>query len=244
MVYLGVDRADDGWLAVAFDRTAFDHAAVFPEIGALWHRYEERADRLLVGLPIGLLEGGGDRECDTLARQVLGPRSTAVFTPPVREATRKRRYPAAKRVTERTADRSLSKRAFASSDAIAAVDGLLRNVPEARQVFAESHPEVCFRAFAGAPLQYPSETAGGYAERMKALVAFDTDAPPVVQRVAEATGGTDVAVDDVLDAVALAYTARPGAGSLRSLPADPPRDPKGLTMAIHYRGVDPLEATA
>lgn len=238
--HLGVDWAGDGWLAVAFDGTEFDHASVFDEIGGLWHRYEETAQRVLVDIPVGLQEGNGDRECDVLAREVIGPRRSAVFTPPVREATRKRRYPAAKRVNERTAGRGLSKQAFAISDGIAAVDELLRNVPEARGAFAESHPEVCFRAFAGEPLQYSKATAGGYAERMRALARFDPDAPPVVQAVADAAGGTAVTVDDVLDAVVLAYTARPGPGELRSLPPDPPRDPKGLPMQIVYRAEKPL----
>ncbi len=239
-MYVGVDWSRAGWLAVAFSGRSFDHAAVFPEIGDLWHRYEETADRILVDVPIGLRESEGGRECDSLARTAVGPRSASVFTPPVREATRKRRYPAAKRVNERTAGVGLSKQAFAISDSIAAVDDLLLNVPEARHTFAESHPEVCFRAFAGSPLEHSKKRAGGYAERMRALAKFDTDAPPVVQAVAEAAGGADVAVDDVLDAVALGYTARPGVGSLRSLPPDPPTDPKGLPMQICYRAETPL----
>jgi len=240
--YIGVTWTGSGWLGVAFDRSGFDHAAVVEEIGGLWHRVEEQAQRVLVGVPVGLLESGGDRACDALAREVLGPRRTAVLAPPVREATRKRRYPAAKRVNERTAGTRLSEQAFAMSDPIAAVDDLLRNVPEARQAVAESHPELCFRAFAGDPLQYQAETAGGYAERMKALATFDADAPPVVQHVAEAVGGTDTAVEHVLDTVALAYTARPGPGTLRSLPPDPPRDPKGLSMGMRYRAAEPLGA--
>jgi predicted RNase H-like nuclease len=239
--YVGVDWSSDGWVAVAFDSGGFDHAAVFAEIGDLWHRYEESADRMLVDVPVGLIEDGSDgRECDRLARSVLGSRSRSVFTPPVREATRKRRYPAAKRVNERKAGVSVSKQAFAISDSIAAVDDLLRNVPEARETVVESHPEVCFRAFAGEPLEHSKKTAGGYAERMRTLAAFDADAPPVVQAVAEATAGEQVAVDDVLDAVVLAYTATPGPGQLRSLPPDPPRDPKGLPMQIVYRADEPL----
>jgi predicted RNase H-like nuclease len=241
VVYLGVNWSDDGWLAVAFDRTGFDRAAVFAEVGELWHRYEEQTERVLVDVPIGLKEGSGDRACDKLAREVLGPRGEAVVGPPVREATRKRRYPAARRTTRRIADGELTQRAFDVSEPVAAVDDLLRNVPAARAVFAEAHPEVCLRAFADDPLQYPTQTAGGYAERMRALAAFDTDAPPTVQRVAESVGGTGLPVEDVLDAVALAYTARPGPGRLRSLPPDPPRDPKGLPMGTHYRAVDPLE---
>jgi len=235
-LYLGVDWSSGAWFAVAFDGTGFDHAAVFDEIGELWHEYDEQARRVLVDVPIGLVEEGEEgRACDELARNVLGPRSPSVFTPPVREATRKRRYPAAQRVNERKSGRGLSKQAFNISDGIATVDDLLRNVPEARSAFAESHPEVCFRAVAGEPLQHSKLKAGGYAERMRTLATHDADAPAAVQAAAEAAGGREVAVDDVLDATVLAYIARPGVGELRSLPPDPPTDAKGLPMQIVYR---------
>lgn len=246
-LYVGVDRCDGSWFAVAFDESGLDHAAVVDGIGDLWARYEDRAERVLVGVPIGLIEGGraseeneAGRQCDELARSVLGPRSASVIAPPVREATRKRRYPAAKRVNERKSGRNLSERAFAVSDAITAVDELLLHVPEARPVVTESHPEVCFRAFAGEPLECAKTRAAGYAERMRALAGFDRDAPPAVQAAAEAAAGREVAVHDVLDAVALAYTARPGPGTLRSLPPDPPTDQEGLPMRIAYRAESPL----
>jgi predicted RNase H-like nuclease len=240
-LYLGVDWSSGSWFTVAFEAAGFDHAAVFDEIGSLWHEYEERARRVFIDIPIGLVEEESPRRaCDDSAREVLGPRSRSVFTPPVREATRKRRYPAAQRVNERKADAGLSKQAFALSDGIAAVDDLLRNVPEARATFAESHPEVCFRAFAGEPLAYSKKKAGGYAERMRTLATYDADAPRAVQSAADAAGDAEVAVDDVLDAVVLAYTARPGPGDLHTLPADPPTDPKGLPMSITYRAGDPL----
>ena len=239
--YVGVDWSGGSWLAVAFDDEGYDETTVFEEIGDLWYHYEETATQILVDVPIGLVEEGTHgRDCDRLARQLLGPRRGSVFTPPVREATRKRRYPAAKRVHQRKTGSGLSKQAFAISDSIAAVDDLVRNVPEARQAFHESHPEVCFRAFAREPLEYSKKTAAGYAERMRTLAGYDTDAPPIVQAVAESTAGSDVAVDDVLDAVALAYTAYPGRGSLRSLPPEPPLDSKGLPMEIVYRALSPL----
>lgn len=242
-MYVGVDWSSGSWLAVVFDGDGYDQAQVFEEIGDLWYQYEELADLILIDVPIGLIEEGSDgRQCDTLAREVVGSRAPSVFTPPVREATRKRRYPAAKRVHERKTGTGLSKQAFAISDSIAAVDDLVRNVPEARMTFRESHPEVCFRALAGETLSHSKKTAAGYAERMRTLAGFDADAPPVVQAVAEETGGADVAVDDVLDAVGLAYAARPGSGSLRPLPPDPPTDAKGLPMEIVYRSETPLRA--
>jgi predicted RNase H-like nuclease len=242
-LYVGVDWRDGTWFAVAFDPTGFDHAAAFEEVGGVWLRYEELAERILVDVPIGLREDGdADRRPDALARDVLGDRATAIVTPPVREATRKRRYPAAKRVVRRKTGRDLSRRAFALAESIAPLDELLRELPEARPVVSEAHPEVCLRAFAGDPLEHAPATAAGYAERMRVLAEFDRDAPPTVQSVAEATAdvGADVTIEGVLDALALAYTARPGPGKLRSLPADPETDDAGLPMRTRYRAATPL----
>ena len=242
-LYVGVDWSDGAWFAVAFDGSGFDHAAVFDEVGDLWVRYEDHAERVLVDIPIGLIEEGeSQRRCDELAREVLGGLGGTVVAPPVREATRKRRYPAAQRVNERKAGRGITERAFTMSDAVTAVDELLQNVPEARAAFAESHPEVCYRAFAGEPLEHDKACAAGYAERMRTLAQYDRDAPPVVQAAAAATDGTHVVVADVLDAVVLAYTAAPTGATLRTLPADPPTDAKGLPMSTAYRSESALVA--
>jgi predicted RNase H-like nuclease len=240
-LFVGAVWCSDAWLAVVFDGTTFDHAAVFDGIGDVWLRYEERAVRLFIDLPVGLIERGSDRRrCDALARDVLGPRRDAVFDPPAREATRKRRFPAASRTHERKTGRDLSRRAFEAREGIAAVDELLQELPEARDVVGEAHPEVCFRAFAGRPLDNPRDVAAGYAERLRILAEYDPDGPVTVQGVAEATDGAAVSVPDVLDAVVLAYTARPGSGRLRSLPTDPPRDETGLPMRLWYRAETPL----
>jgi predicted RNase H-like nuclease len=241
-VSVGAHWCGESWLGVTFGPTGFRAATVYDEVGELWLRNEDDADCILVDVPVGLLEGGDPvRECDRRARELLGDRARAVVDPPVREAVRKRNYSAATRVNERTVGEGVSERAFALSPAIAAVDELLRELPEARPVVAASHPEVCFRAFAGEPLAHPRSTAAGYAERMRTLAGVDRDAPPVVQSVAEATGDAEVSVPDVLDAVVLAYAAGPGEGDLHTLPADPPTDPAGLPVAIAYRAPAPLE---
>jgi len=121
-------------------------------------------------------------------------------------------------------------------------DELLQEVPEAAAVVRGAHPELCFRAFAGEQLHREATTAAGYAERMRTLARYDRDAPPVVQKGAEATEGHDVPVADVLDAVALAYTAAPGEGDLWTLPAQPPTDGRGLPIELVYRAAAPLVA--
>ena len=239
--FVGAGRCADGWVAVVHTADGFDHAAVFPEIGALWGRYEETAERILVGVPVGLREGGEEpRPPEPLARDLLGERASAVVPAPVREATRKRRHATATRVNERKTGRRLSKRAHELAGYIAEVDSLLGAIPEARDVVAESHPELCFRALAGEPLSYDGETAAGYAERLRVLAAFDPDAPVDVVNASEATGGHRVRVADVIDATALALTARPGPSELRSLPPEPPLDPEGLPMRMLYRSETPL----
>jgi predicted RNase H-like nuclease len=75
---------------------------------------------------------------------------------------------------------------------------------------------------------------------MRTLVHYDRDAAPTVQKAAASTGGASVSIADVLDAVALAYTAQPGAGELRTLPGEPPTDSKGLPMELVYRADAPL----
>jgi len=238
--YVGVDWCSGSWLAVAYTADGYDHTEVFDEIGRLWTHYEETAERILADVPIGLRESGGQRPPEPLARGVLGPRNASVFTPPVREAARKQSYQAAKRVNERKADRGLSKQAHAISPGITQVDELLQAIDEARGVVREAHPEVCFRALAGEPLAHSKRTAAGYAERMRALAGFDRDTPPTVQSAAKATAGHEVRVDDVLDAVVLALTARPGPGELHTLPPDSPTDPKGLPMEMVYRAETPV----
>lgn len=241
--YVGAGRCPDGWVAVVHTASGFDHASVFPEVGALWGRYEETADRILVPVPVGLREGGEEpRPPEPLVRDLLGDRAEAVVHAPVREATRKRRHATATRVNERKTGRRLSKRAHELAGYIAEVDSLLGAIPEAREVVAESHPELCFRALAGEPLSYDPGTAAGYAERLRVLAAFDADAPVDVVNASEATGGHEVRVADVIDATVLALTARPGPGELRSLPPEPSLDPEGLPMRMLYRSERPLVA--
>lgn len=240
VAWVGAHYCGDSWLAVTFDADGHDHADVFDGIGDCWLRYEDVAERILVDVPIGL-PGDGDRECDRLARGLLGPQASAVVSPPVPDAVRKRRYGVASRVHERQTGDPLSERAFAMSDAIAVLGDLLKEFPSASGVVAEANPELCYRAFAGEPLERERATAGGYAERMRTLASLDRDAPPAVQSAAESVGGHDVAVIDVLDAMVLAYAAWPGGGDRYSLPEDPPTDADGNPMRLVYRTDRPLD---
>lgn len=233
--YVGSVARAGVWLAVAYTDEEYDHAAVVESVGELWTRYEETAERIAVDVPIGLETTESPRPNERVARGLLGDRGDVVVPAPVREAARKQRYRTAARVHERKTGGSLPRAAFERARLVAATDEFLTTIDEARPVFVEAHPELCIRAFAGEPMAHAPGAAAGYAERMRTLAEFDVDAPPTVQSVAEATSGHSVPIPAVVDAVALGLTVRPGAGQLRSLPAEPPTDERGLPMRYVYR---------
>ena len=233
--YVGGVARESGWLAVAYTADGFDHAAVFDSVGELWSRYEESTERIAIDVSIGLESSDAVRPNERLARRLLGDRVDDIISTPVREAARKHRYRTASRVHERKTGQELSRRAFETTPFVAAVDEFLGAIDDARPIFAEAHPELCYLAFEGAPMAEPAAYAAGYAERMRTLAAFDRDAPPTVQAVAESTEGRRIPIPAIVDAVALGLTVRPGPGTLRSLPEEPPTDERGLPMAYHYR---------
>ena len=239
--YVGSVARAGAWLAVAYTEEGYDHAAVLEGVGELWTRYEESAQRIAVDVPIGLEAAQSPRPNERAARELLGERGHVVVPAPVREAARKQRYRTAARVHERKTGGGLSRDAFERARLVSAMDEFLAAIDEARPVFLEAHPELCYRAFAGEPMAHEPDVAAGYAERMRTLAEFDVDAPPTVQSVAEATEGHAVPVPAVVDAVALGLTVRPGPGELRSLPADPPTDEEGLPMRYVYRSEAPIE---
>jgi predicted RNase H-like nuclease len=93
-------------------------------------------------------------------------------------------------------------------------------------VVLEVHPEVSFTAL-GADTTLAKRTAAGALVRHQALEAARLRLPGVLR-------GPGFALDDALDACAVAWTARRHArGEARSLPEVPERFSDGLPAAIH-----------
>ncbi|HCJ10793.1 MAG TPA: DUF429 domain-containing protein, partial [Clostridiales bacterium] len=106
----------------------------------------------LVDIPIGLPGGGGpaERACDRLARRRLGPRGSAVFPVPVREAVYAPTYEAACAIQARTrGGRRLSRQVWALVPKMREVDRTLRELGCEAPLLFESHPELCFAALNG-----------------------------------------------------------------------------------------------
>ena len=124
------------------------------------------------------------------------------------------------------------------TDKIAELDSFLREAePDARGTIREAHPEVCFWALNDESATEYSKTAqpaAAFWERIGILEAIDST---VVDDIRDASTDLDAKVgsDDVIDAFALALTASPKTGSLRTLPDEPPTDDTGkLPMEMVY----------
>jgi predicted RNase H-like nuclease len=211
---VGVDGCRGGWLAVPREGGYPVVHATFADL----LRAEPRAT-LAVDVPIGLLDMGrtGDRACDKAARRLLGfPRRASVFPPPLRS-----RLHASERPPE------MGAQSFAILPKVREVDALLAPALQARCV--EAHPELAFTLLAGRPMRHAKRAPEGKTERRRALGRIP--GRPFA-RLRDPPRGA--AVDDLLDACVLAWTAaRVAQGESLRLPDSPPVDSRGLRMEIH-----------
>ena len=179
-----------------------------------------------VDIPMGLLDEPvkGGRECDRVARKILGqPRSSSVFSPPVRQSLDCVTFEEAK-------EYDLNLQSFGILPKVRELDRIM--TPELQKRIREAHPEISFFTMAGlAPARVGKKKVQGRKERILILdqYFFQIEEGLARFRASEATA------DDVLDAYACAWTAmRIFRGEAGHIPDDPPKDERGLQMAIWY----------
>ncbi len=218
----GVDACKGGWVAVVLGAGGFRHAVVASGFERLVAALDD-ASVIAVDIPIGL-PSDRPRAADAAARAFVGPRRSSVFTTPPRAALQAPNYPMARSAAQRDFGRGLSTQSYALAPKILEVD----RVAARDSRIVEVHPEVSFRAIAGAPLDQPKKTWNGQMAR-RLLLAGEGIRIPTDLGVAGA-----VAPDDVLDAAAAAWSGRRKAhGSANSLP-HPPEVLSGTAAAIWY----------
>lgn len=182
-------------------------------------------DVIAIDIPIGLLDSAskGGRACDRQARRLLGPpRSSSVFSPPVRPALGATLYEEAKRL-------GLTREGFGILPKVREVDEQM--TPELQKRIFEVHPELSFREMKGRSMSHNKKGSQGRLDRIQAL----EERLPGFSRSCLVDRPEVVGVDDHLDAFAAAWTAlRIVVCEAVRFPSDPPRDQKGLRMEIWY----------
>jgi len=228
-VLRGVDGCRAGWIC----------ASLGVLTGEISQFVYEDACALLAGsagsitaidIPIGLPDRES-RRCDVEARQILGPRASAVFPTPMRSALEAENYVAACEASFEACGKRLSKQSFAILPRIRAVDAMLRETEELRNAVYEVHPEVCFYFWnSERPMDHPKRSGAGFLERYRlAAEVF----PRAFESIRSAIPRRDAADDDILDALAALWTAqRIRLGTAARLPAALEFDRFGLPMRM------------
>lgn len=233
---MGIDGCRGGWICITLQKSAEYQWHIVSTAGSLVDLIASRK-LSLIDIPIGLVgPGNQERRCDREARKVLGmPRAASVFSPPARATLEADNYDKALIVNRRQTRKGISKQAWNITPKIREVDWLIRSNPGLKGKLRECHPEVCFWALNGkTPMGYNKKTTEGCEERLSVLAGYVPQASSIVESIARQLPRRVLAMDDIVDALVLAVTARLGYGKLVTLPANPPLDEIGLSMEIVY----------
>lgn len=183
---------------------------------------------LAIDMPIGLINEH-PRTADVEARKVLGPRRSSVFPTPLLVTLAASDYDEARMHSRDTCGKALSKQAWNLMPKIRELDALIQ--PDDQPAVAEAHPECAFFRMQGnIPLDHPKSSDEGRALRIGLLRASGRfDATELDRALASKVAP----VIDLLDAIALAVTARHMATSTERRLGDQ-TDQRGRRAEIVY----------
>ncbi|MFF7971428.1 DUF429 domain-containing protein [Streptomyces sp. NPDC007905] len=225
MDVLGIDACGkQGWVGILLTDGAYAGSLVAVSLDELIER-AGTVRAIAVDMPLGLVEQGR-RAADLAARALLGTRRSSVFLIAPRPAWQEPDYLAAASRCQELTGSGLSRQAWA----------LAPKLLEARACWLaderihEVHPELSFRAMAGrVPPAYPKKTWRGQNLRRALLAEAGVVLP-------DELGEADrIAVDDVLDAAAAAWSAyRIALGTAERVPTAPEPDAEGRLVEIRY----------
>jgi predicted RNase H-like nuclease len=230
IVTAGVDGCRDGWVAAVCVGDGLVRLCGFNTVTELMSGLGSAA-RVAIDVPIGLLDEGR-RECDVMARAMLGERRNSVFTAPIRPVLGATSYRSACDLRHEVEGKRMSRQAWGIVRKVAEVDLALEKTPAWRGRLREVHPEVCFTVLnQGVPLPLAKKGRAGREIRVGLLRrAFPRDD---IDALVAAPRPLGCAADDAIDALVSLWTARRMRdGVARVLPASPPVDTKGLSMEI------------
>lgn len=238
--FVGVDGCPCGWFSVGFSQDGRYDVGMFVAFADLLDRYAG-SQLILVDMPIGLPGGREERPSDPEARTLLGyPYGSRVFRAPTRDALEHLvdnpgDNDGVRAVQRRITGKSLPNQSIAIMPKIAEIDSLLPR--EAAPQIREVHPEICFWALNGERPVVPSKhSEEGIEERLRVLERVEPRAREIFNAGRAKFPQSAVAKDDdIVDALAVAVTARGGwPDGFRTLPQNPPLDARGLRMEMVY----------
>ena len=220
--YVGVDSCRGGWIGVGLDDGDGARVKVREKFSEILERFGD-ASLILVDMPIGLHEDGKPRfrACDVEARGLLEQRKFAVFPTPSRRLLDKAMAEEWEREdasewSRKEWGRKIGAQEFGIYRKMHEVgEALTRRGENASPNVRESHPELCFLALSQEqhPMSHKKRDRVGRDERLatlrhRAQDVNDVDVDAIFKEARREYAKSQVADDDILDALAMAITAK------------------------------------
>ncbi len=233
-ILAGVDGCPAGWICVTRDmHTGNVQSALYHNAAALINQ-EPHVEVMTVDIPIGLT-AAGPRECDTVARRLLGePRRRSVFPTPIRPALHANTHQQASAITQAADGRNVAIQSWSIYPKVLDMDTVLSNAPGLQDRVMEIHPELCFWEWNGQnAMAHSKKTVAG--RQARRLLIDQQYGVALWAQIREAHPVQNVGHDDISDAIAALWTAeRISDGLAVSIPVVPPVDAMGLRMEMWY----------
>ncbi len=230
----GIDGCKLGWILISFDKgeEKFQVIETNDDLKSVFEEY----DRIFIDMPIGLEDEEYTRECDALLRKELGGEySSSVFSPPIRPALEAPSYVEANMISYEWTEKKLSLQSWNITPKIKTLDIFLRETPEFREKVLESHPELLFQKLNGGMIFQKKNLKKGIRHRLELIKEKEPIADDFFREIKEEWRRSEVAEDDIVDAMALAYYAKKSEiEGVRTIPAEVSHDSEGLPKAIHF----------
>ena len=218
----GVDGVPTGWVVcvlVGGGRARRVAWTVVPDAAAVLEA-TRGCDAVGVDIPLALPAGGGRRDAEVLAAARLGPARSSMFPTPPAPVLAATTYAEACAAAQEVTGKKISLQTW----------NIVPKIREFQQVtlppnVVEAHPELTFRTMAPGVAFASKKTARGTGQRIAALAGW-VDPARLLGDLPSAAR-----LDDVLDALATAWTAERVASGTAEL-LGPGTDGRGRSTAI------------
>ena len=224
---IGIDGCKSGWFSVWENQSGNIVSSIFTNLNDLNNFFKDE-NHLVIGIDMPvILSDEIPREADQLARKLLSKKASSVFTAPTPEMLEQPNYEKASLVSKRLFGKSMSLQSWYLFPKIKDVQTMIHHE---KMNFYEIHPELSFRAMNNEKVILESKkTFEGFNIRNSLLTThfkyFNFD------EIRMQYPKKDVMDDDILDALAVLWSAKRIQSNEASFL---PQAPKKPNMQIAY----------
>jgi len=232
--FIGIDGCRYGWFVVKINQQCWE-IELIKNINDL--KIEDKITKqIIIDIPIGLASRDlKARECDIIARKLLGKRASSIFSAPIREILNAENYKTACSINKEFTGKKISLQTWNLIPKIKEIDNFLMKNKRYINVFNESHPELVFWFLNGKKdLINNKKSNDGILERLNILSKYDSRVFEIYNLALRKYLRKDVKKDDIIDAIALALTAYLSNNNLNGIPIKPEKDNFEIEMKIVY----------